>query len=345
MVEYEYEASSLKKVDIDDNPEAVYSGHKPQSGDVVAVRISEVNESYRDLDLEGGELVELEKGDVVLGVLGNRSGVKGYIGEVPEQLEKDDLLDFLGSGGIFGSYVSGAKELDEPCRAEFLGYLSKDGNILNTLDFGIDHAEEVRSDAEIVAVVASRMDAGKTTLASNLIERLSDHYEVASVKFTGSARERDRLEMLEAGSVASLDFVDAGLPSTVEDRDLVVSAAKGLLNRIDEEHDVDVVVAEFGAGLISNYRVKEVLSDLDVRERVSLVSAATLDVSGAYGLKNILEDMDYQLDFVSGPITDTTVGRETVETDLGVPALNAFYQDQMDEAFEIISEQLDTEIQ
>ena len=45
MVEYDYEASSLKKVDIDDNPEAVYSCHKPQSGDVVAVRISEVNES------------------------------------------------------------------------------------------------------------------------------------------------------------------------------------------------------------------------------------------------------------------------------------------------------------
>ena len=343
MVEYDYRASSLKKVDLDENVELSQSGHKPQSGDVVAVKVTDVNHSYRDLDLEGGTLVELEEGDVVLGVLGNRSGVKGYIGEVPEVLDEDDSLDFLGSGGIFGRYVSGAKELDQPCSARFLGYVSDGESILNTLDFGVEHAEEIDSSIEVVAVVASRMDAGKTTLASKLIENLSEEYRVGSAKFTGSARERDRLEMLDAGSEVSLDFVDAGLPSTVEDRKMVVSAAKGLISRIDEEHDVDVVVAEFGAGLISNYRVKDVLSDLDIRELVSTVSAAALDVAGADGLKSNLEDMDYELDLVSGPITDTTVGRESIQNEIGVPALNAFYGDQMDEVFEIVSENLEAD--
>lgn len=337
MIEFDHRASSLKKVEIGENAEIKYSGHKPQVGDVVAVRIKEVNDTYRDLDLEGGELVELKEGDVVLGVLGNRSGVKGYIGEVPDELEEDDSLDFLGSGGLFGKYVSGAKELDKPCSAEFLGYVSEEEKILNTLDFGIDRAREVEVNADLVAVVASRMDAGKTTLASELIEGLSEDYNVASLKLTGSARERDRLKMLEAGSEKSHDFVDAGLPSTVEDSEVVVSAARGLINEIWSE-DLDFIVIEFGAGLISNYGVKEVLRDLDIREKVFGVTAVSLDVMGAYGLKESLNEMDYSIDFVSGPITDTTVGRETVENQVGVPALNAFHKDQMREAKELISE-------
>lgn len=340
MIEFDYRASGLKKVEIGENAEITYSGHKPQVGDVVAVKITDVNDTYRELDLEGGELVELEEGDVVLGVLGNRSGVKGYIGEVPEELEESDSLDFLGSGGLFGDYVSGAKELDDPCRAEFLGYVSEDEKILNTRDFGIEDAKEIEVDANLVAVVASRMDAGKTTLASKLIEGLSEDHEVASLKLTGSARERDRLNMLEAGSKRSHDFVDAGLPSTVEDPEVVVSAARGLINEVWDD-DLDFIVIEFGAGLISNYGVKEVLRDLDIREQVFGVAAVSLDVMGAYGLKKVLEDMDYSVDFVSGPITDTTVGRETVENQVGVPALNAFHEDQVEEAVEILSEKFE----
>lgn len=336
-MEFDHRASGLKRVDISDDAEIGYSGHKPQVGDVVAVRIQEVNDTYRELDLEGGELVELREGDVVLGVLGNRSGVKGYIGEVPESLEEDDVLDFLGSGGIFGNYVSGAKELDEPCKAEFLGYVKEGDQILNTRDFGIESSKEVEVDANLVAVVASRMDAGKTTLASKLIEELSKDYRVASLKLTGSARERDRLKMLESGSAESLDFVDAGIPSTVEDSEVVLSAAKGLINEVWTD-DLDFVVIEFGAGLISNYGVKDVLRDLDIKDHVFAVSGVSLDVMGAYGLKKVLNDLEYELDFVSGPITDTTVGRETVENHVGVPALNAFHDDEMDEAVSIVSE-------
>lgn len=341
MVEFDYRASSLKKLKLSDAADIEYSGHKPQVGDVVAVRIKNVNDTYNELDLEGGELVELEEGDVVLGVLGNRSGVKGYIGEVPEKLDEQDNLSFLGSGGLFGSYVSGAKELDDPCETDFLGYLKNGDNILNTRDFGIESSKEVNVDANLVAVVASRMDAGKTTLASRLIDELSEEYSVGSLKLTGSARERDRLKMLESGSEKSLDFVDAGLPSTVEDSEEVLSAAKGLINEVWSD-ELDFVVIEFGAGLISNYAVKDVLRDLDIKEDVFAIGGVSLDVMGAYGLKNILDDLEYDLDFISGPITDTTVGRETVENHVGVPALNAFHDEEMKEAVDMISEKFES---
>ncbi|MFB6265802.1 MAG: hypothetical protein ABEI07_01830, partial [Candidatus Nanohaloarchaea archaeon] len=78
-------------------------------------------------------------------------------------------------------------------------------------------------------------------------------YDVASLKLTGSAREHDRLEMEDAGAVASLDFVDAGLPTTVEDAEEVVASARGLIQEV-WDGGVDVVVAELGAGVLSKYR-------------------------------------------------------------------------------------------
>jgi hypothetical protein len=341
--EYDYKASCLKRIDLDEEEiEVEYSGHRPQTGDVIAVRITSVNETYRELDLEGGELVELQEGDIVLGTFGNRAGVKGYIGEVPEDIKEGDRVSFLGSGGIFGDYTSSAKELEEPCTAEFLGYVRNGEEILNMKDHGVETAEEIEVDASMVAVVASRMDAGKTTLASELIERLSEEYSVGSLKFTGSARERDRLSMYDAGSEISLDFVDAGLPSTVEDPEEVISSAKGLVNEAWRQEDLDFVVVEFGAGLISNYRVQEVLRDLDIKDTVFSVCAVSLDVMGAYGLKEALDDIDYSITFCSGPITDTTAGKQTIEDYVGVPTCNAFKEGEMDEAVELVSEEFES---
>ncbi|MFB6241612.1 MAG: hypothetical protein ABEJ36_02305 [Candidatus Nanosalina sp.] len=340
---YDYRASCLKRIDLDEQKVDVeYSGHRPQSGDVIAVKITSVNETYRELDLEGGELEELEEGDIVLGTFGNRAGVKGYIGEVPEKIEEGDKVSFLGSGGIFGDYTSSAKELEDPCTAEFLGYVRSGEEILNMKDHGIETADEIEVDARIVAVVASRMDAGKTTLATKLIENLSEDYSVGSLKFTGSARERDRLSMYDAGSKISLDFVDAGLPSTVEDPEEVISSAKGLVNEAWRQEDLDFVVVEFGAGLISNYRVQEVLRDLDVKDSVFSVCAVSLDVMGAYGLKEALEGIDYDITFCSGPITDTTAGKNTIEDYVGVPTCNAFREGEMEEAVELVSEEFES---
>lgn len=340
--EYDYRASCLKRIEIDEEEvEVEYSGHRPQVGDVVAVRITDVNDTYRKLDLEGGKLVELEEGDIVLGTFGNRAGVKGYIGEVPEHVEEGDTVSFLGSGGLFGKYKSSAKELEDPCEAEFLGYVRNGEDILNMKDHGIETAEDIEVDANIVAVVASRMDAGKTTLATKLIEHLSQDYNIGSLKFTGSARERDRLSMYDAGSKISLDFVDTGLPSTVEDPEAVISSAKGLVNHAWREEDLDFIVVEFGAGLISNYRVQEVLRDLDMKEAIFSVSAVSLDVVGAYGLKEILEDLDYSITFSSGPITDTTAGKDTVEDYVGIPTCNAFREGEMEEAVEMVSEEFE----
>lgn len=343
QLDYDYKASSLKRIELSSDARIEQSGHKPQTGDVIAVRITEQRGEYGELDLPGGDLVDLEEGDVVLGCFGNRAGVKGYIGTVPERIEEGDDVFFLGSGGIFGAYKSATKELGLPYRAEFIGYVSDGENILNMKDFGVQSHEDLEEEPVIVAVVASRMDAGKTTIASELIEGLTDDgYAVGSVKLTGSARERDRVQMYESGSQVSLDFVDGGMPSTVDDADQVIDTAKGIVDAAWMETDLDVIVAEFGAGIISNYNVKETLQDLDIRDRVASVVVVSLDVAGAYGVKKVLSEIDYDLDLVSGPITDTTAGVEKIEDTVGVPALNAFRDDDVEQAVSIVAEKIDS---
>ncbi|EHK02501.1 hypothetical protein HRED_04248 [Candidatus Haloredivivus sp. G17] len=81
-----------------------------------------------------------------------------------------------------------------------MGYIGKEDEIVNMKDYGIETSDSLRDDAKIFAVTSSRMDAGKTTLTAKLIENLSQEYKVGSLKLTGSARERDRLKMLESGS-------------------------------------------------------------------------------------------------------------------------------------------------
>ncbi|MFB6265803.1 MAG: hypothetical protein ABEI07_01835, partial [Candidatus Nanohaloarchaea archaeon] len=66
-----------------------------------------------------------------------------------------------------------------------------------------------------------------------------------------------------------------------------------------------------------------------------------LDVAGAYGLEKVLEDAGHDVDVVSGPITDTTAGVEKVEETVGVPALNAFREEEVVEVVDLLEKKLE----
>lgn len=340
-VNYSYRGSCLKTIDLpEEEVEVVESGHKPETGDVVAVRIVEKSGDYGELDMEGAETVDLKEGDVVLGAFGNRAGLKGYVGEVPSEIRTGDRVEFIGAGGLFAEFKSATAEYDDPYEAEFLGYVEMDDKLLNTENFGVEPAEEVQESLPIVAVVATRMEAGKTTLASNVIEELTDRgYAVGALKLTGSTRERDRVSMFDSGAEQSYDFVDAGLVSTVTEARDVVRSAKGLINEVSTL-DIDLIVVEFGAGLVSNYNVANVLRDLEVRENIDALCGVAITAAGAFGLREELDRMYYTPISISGPITDTTAGRHTTESFAGLPAYNAFRDDDVEQLTDLLETQL-----
>jgi hypothetical protein len=113
-----------------------------------------------------------------------------------------------------------------------------------------------------------------------------------------------------------MDFVDAGLPSTVCPESDYVPAIEHLLARM-AALEPDVIVAEAGASPLEPYNGTEAYRRLAPLVKVSILCAsdpyAVLGVQKAFGLTP---------DLVAGPAANTTAAVELVQKLTGVRALN-----------------------
>src|SRR3981081_1383789 len=73
-----------------------------RAGDVVVVRVLTDNATYNMLELPTGRLAKVNPGDVLVGVLGRRRALKGFVGDVPERVHSGDQLHLLNMGGMSG---------------------------------------------------------------------------------------------------------------------------------------------------------------------------------------------------------------------------------------------------
>jgi hypothetical protein len=80
---------------------------------------------------------------------------------------------------------------------------------------------------------------------------------------------RDTLNMADHGAVATLSFVDLGLPSTAGMAD-VAPQAKRLVRWVETQAgtELDLVVAEAGDGIIGAYGVESILRDAEFMSSV-----------------------------------------------------------------------------
>src|ERR1700730_5569206 len=75
----------------------------PRAGDVIVVRVLTDNATYNMLELPTGRLAKVNPGDVLVGVLGRRRALKGFVGDVPETVAVGAELHLLNLGGVIGS--------------------------------------------------------------------------------------------------------------------------------------------------------------------------------------------------------------------------------------------------
>ena len=76
-------------------------------------------------------------------------------------------------------------------------------------------ATALRESAEVILVVGSAMNSGKTTTAGTLARALSRaNFSVAAGKITGTAAGKDARFFEACGARPVLDFTSAGYPST-----------------------------------------------------------------------------------------------------------------------------------
>jgi hypothetical protein len=297
---------------------------RPSSvGDVVAVRALSESVTYGNLELPNGRLARITTGDVLMGVLGERRALKGFVGVVPSSVAAGDRLHLLNMGGLIGECKGHHSSLSDAIEVEILGTVTDEaGFALSIQDKALSPSNSLSISTPVVVVAGTCMNSGKTVAGVEIVRQaVNNGYKVAGAKLTGVACLRDTLNMEDHGAFATASFLDCGLPSTVGVEDLA-PMAKGLLNYLDAKQP-DLIVVELGDGIVGGYGVDSILRDAEIRDAISSFVFCASDYVGVIGGVEVLRDLGLHIDVVAGSVTDSAMGEEFVTSRFGLKAGNA----------------------
>jgi hypothetical protein len=301
----------------------IASSGTPRAGDVVVVRTLTDSATYNMLELPTGRLAKINPGDVLIGVLGRRRALKGFVGDVPTTVNAGDQLHLLNMGGVIGSCTGHHSSLSDAIKLEVMGLASDDqGRVLNIADAALPPQTSLGETAPLVIIAGTCMNSGKTYAATELIKQATrSGMRVAAAKLSGIACLRDTLNMADHGAIAIASFLDCGLPSTVGATNLA-SVAKTIISRLNESAP-DLIVIELGDGLLGGYSVDSVFEDMELREATAGLVFCASDYVGAWGGIELLRRRGIEIDVIAGSVTDSQMGQDFIEKEFGVPAANA----------------------
>lgn len=301
----------------------VESHDAPQAGDVVVVRALSESVTYGNLELPNGRLAKINRGDVLLGVLGKRRALKGFVGDVPDSVKAGDRLHLLNMGGVIGICKGHHSSLSDAIEVEVVGIACDENEtVLNITDKALASSNRLEKSAPVVIVAGTCMNSGKTVAATEIIKQA--HHaglRVAGAKMSGVACLRDTLNMEDHGAVATASFLNCGLPSTVGVEDLA-PVAKAILNRLNEEQP-DLIVVELGDGILGGYSVDSILQDEEIRQATAAFVFCASDYVGAWGGVELLKKQGIQVAVVAGSVTDSQMGEDYIQEHFGITAGNA----------------------
>jgi hypothetical protein len=301
----------------------INENNSPKAGDVVVVRALSESVTYGNLELPSGRLAKINRSDILLGVLGKRRALKGFVGDVPETIKAGDRLHLLNMGGVIGVCKGHHSSLSDAIEVEVLGIVCNENeDVLNIADNGLKPTPFLAGSAPIVIVAGTCMNSGKTVAATEIIKQATHAgLKVAGAKMSGVACLRDTLNMQDHGAVATASFLDCGLPSTVDVADLA-PVAKAILNHLNSV-EPDLIVVELGDGIVGGYSVDSILQDFEIKQATSAFVFCASDYVGVIGGVTVLKNLGIEVDIIAGSVTDSQMGEDFVQNQFGINAGNA----------------------
>lgn len=296
-----------------------------RSGAALVVRALEEKRVYDVMELTSGRMAHVGKGDVIVGALGRRDALRGFVGRVPSSVHVGDTLHLLNLGGVLGEVISENKDVGHPLRVEVLGSVLRNGRPANIADVALGEPPSEGRIPPVILISGTCMNSGKTFAACEIITRLTERgFAVGGAKLTGVAAQRDLLNMTDHGAVAALSFTDLGLPSTAGVEN-VAPVALSVLAWLEPEAgcELDVIVAEAGDGIIGCYGVESILRDRGFMAHVVAHVLCANDLVAAWGGIAWLGERGLTADVIAGPATDNEVGVRIIRDDMAVAAGNA----------------------
>jgi hypothetical protein len=275
------------------------------------------------LELPTGRLAKINPGDVLIGVLGRRRALKGFVGDVPPTVHTGDELHLLNMGGVIGSCSGHHSSLSDAIKVKVIGLAATEsGGVLNIGSAALSPVSTLGETAPMVLIAGTCMNSGKTYAATELIKQATRAgMRVAAAKLSGIACLRDTLNMADHGAVATASFLDCGLPSTVDAGDLA-PVAKAIIAKLNQSAP-DLIVIELGDGILGGYSVESVFEDAELRAASAAIIFCASDYVGAWGGIELFRRRGITVDLIAGSVTDSQMGQDYIEREFGVPAANA----------------------
>ena len=324
VVEADKIGSATSPLDLSKTLAVATARERVRAGDVVVVRALTESATYNQLELVSGRLAKINVGDVLVGVLGSRRALKGFVGDVPETLAAGDELHLLNMGGVIGFCKGHHSSLSAAIRVEVIGLVYEEGaRVRNIGDAALPLRESLGEGvAPLVVIAGACMNSGKTFAATELIRQATAAgMRVAAGKLSGVACLRDTLNMADHGAVSTASFLDCGLPSTVGVGDLA-PVAKAIVGKLNESAP-DLIIIELGDGILGGYSVGSVFDDAELRGAMAALVYCASDYVGAWGGIELLRQRNLTVDLVAGSVTDSQMGEDYIESEFGIAAGNA----------------------
>ncbi|MDX2267391.1 MAG: hypothetical protein NW208_04745 [Bryobacter sp.] len=278
-----------------------FSARRPQAGDLALVEVESIG-SHERITTRDNQRLRIYPGDFIVGVFGNRYATDAY----EAVLQDHSNLSLLTAGGMIGTVLSRHRSIGKPTTLRLVGYLTgARGEILNLPKLAFTPTQPLNPVRNLIAVVGTGMNAGKTTSCVHLIKSLSSRgLKVAALKLTGSVSNRDQDEMKSAGAAKVIDFSDYGFPSTyLADKETILSIFNTIMADI-EPLQPDVIVMEIADGVLQR-ETRFLLEDQTLRSQLSgVVLAADNALSARYGV-SLLEQLEQRVIGVTGLITSS----------------------------------------
>ncbi|HSG80076.1 MAG TPA: hypothetical protein VLD62_10890 [Acidimicrobiia bacterium] len=317
MRERPYHASVTRISDLRDRPYDVTPFPREEwgTGDYVVAEVTPPLGRFTKLELPSGRMIDLVDGDYVIGALGQRAATLEAVGDW-RFIGSDGMMNALTSAGLFGLATHVSYVLGNLTKLAYRGHVVRDGQPVKMAHF-VPVFEPRPFRTPVILVIGTSMSAGKTTAARVVVRQLKKlGRRVVGAKITGAARYRDILSMHDSGADRIVDFVDAGLPSSITDEDTYRAASRVMLGMIDDA-EADIAVVEAGASPLEPYNGQVALEELGDAVQFTILCA-----SDPYAVAGVMQGFGFRPDLVAGLATATPAGTALVGRLADVPALD-----------------------
>jgi hypothetical protein len=304
------------------------------TGDYVACEVNLHPLGFRHIELPTGRMMEVMRGDLVVGALGKRRATLEATGTW-EKVGDDGIMHALTSAGLFGVRTSKAPLASTLIHLKYRGHVLFDKKKATMRQF-VSEIPYRPFTTPVVLIVGSSMSAGKTTSARIIVRQLKEMgLKVLGAKLAGAGRYRDIQSMADAGADHVYDFVDVGLPSTICSTDEYQASLRDLLSLMAGA-EADVAVIEIGSSPLEPYN-----GDLAIKSIKANIQCTALCASDPYAVYGVMNAFKMYPSFVTGPATNTRAGIELIEKLCGIHALNLLNPDSQEALCGILQQELE----